>query len=202
MNDVYQKTLVLIKHDGVSRGLVGEILSRFERIGLKIVALKMVLPSKELADKHYLASEEWCINIGNRILEDYSKSDTKNIIEDFGTNNAKDIGMKIKEWNNEFLIAGPVIAIVLEGPEAIDLVRKMVGSTSPLESPMGTIRGDYTWDNRDISSKQKRPMYNLIHASSSIEDSKYEVNLWFSDSEICNYKTSDQDFMGWSSKLK
>jgi nucleoside-diphosphate kinase len=197
----YEQTLVLIKHDGVARGLIGEIISRFERVGLKIVGMKLVVPSIDVATKHYPSSEEWLLNVGNRVIEEYTANGV-DINKAFNTLNPKKIGEVIKSWNVEYLTFGPVVAIVLEGPGSVKLVRKMVGTTNPSESAPGTIRGDYTWDSGEVSNKHNRPFYNLIHASSSVVDAKIEINLWFSKSEIAEYELSKHSSMGWSGKLK
>jgi nucleoside-diphosphate kinase len=196
----YERTLVLIKHDGVARGLIGDIISRFEKVGLKIIAMKLVLVDVNRAEKHYPDSDEWYKNIGDRIISNYKEKNI-DVKKDFSTDDPIEIGKTIKSFNKEYLLSGPVVAMVLEGPEAIKIVRKLLGKTNPLESEPGTIRGDYTWDNNDTAGYYKRPIYNLMHASSSVEDSEYEIKLWFNTEEIFNYKTSSQDFMGWSGKL-
>jgi nucleoside-diphosphate kinase len=194
----YEKSLILIKHDGVSRSIVGEILSRFEKLGLKIIGMKMVFPDSYLAKKHYPVSEEWCLNVGNKVIDDYKNKNKLNELEkDFNTTDPFEIGKFINTSNEKYLTLGPVIAIVMEGPGCIKLIRKIVGSTYPIESPAGTIRGDYSWDNLDIATFQKRSIYNLIHASSSVEDAEYEINLWFKEDELFDYKISSQDYMGW-----
>ncbi len=199
-NYKYQRTLVLIKHDGVARGLVGDIISRFERIGLKIIAMKLILADDNRAKSHYPDSKEWYLNVGNRIISNYKEKEL-DVKKDFSTDDPIEIGKIIKSYNEEYLLAGPVVAMVLEGPEAIKIVRKILGLTNPLESPVGTIRGDYSWDNNELATLQKRPLYNLMHASSSEEDSSYEINLWFDKSELLDYKISPEDFTGWKSKL-
>ncbi len=197
----YEQTLVLIKHDAVARGLIGEIITRFERVGLKIVGMKFIVPSVDVATKHYPSSEEWLLNVGNRVVMEYENNGI-DIKQSFNTEDPKKIGEVIKSWNVEYLTFGPVLAIVLEGPGCIKLVRKMVGSTNPSESAPGTIRGDYTWDSGEVSNKYNRPFYNLIHASSSVEDAIIEIHLWFNESEISEYELSKHSSMGWSGKLK
>ena len=194
----YERSLILIKHDGVSRGVVGEILSRFEKLGLKIIGIKMVSPDTDLAKKHYPISEEWCLNVGNKVIEDYKNKNKLDELEgDFNTVDPFEIGKFISTLNEKYLTLGPVIAIVIEGPGCIKLIRKIVGTTYPIDSPAGTIRGDYSWDNLDIATFQKRSIYNLIHASGSSKDADYEINLWFRKDELFDYKISNQDYMGW-----
>src|SRR3989338_6090888 len=137
-----ERTLVLIKHDGVARGLTGEILARFEKVGLKIIALKMVQVSKEFAQKHYPVTEEWYAKVGGNTLDD-SKKYGVSALETLGTEHPVEIGKKIHAFNVDYLVVGPVVAVVLEGTHAIEIVRKLVGHTVPALAAPGTIRGDY-----------------------------------------------------------
>ena len=153
-----EKTLILIKPDGVERGLVGTILSRFENAGIKIAALKMVKVEKETALKHY--------------------------DEDL----AKRRGEKIREVMVEYVSKGTVVAAVLEGVSVIEVVRKITGDTEPKAALPGTIRGDYTHMSYDHADESEGPVKNVIHASSSKEDAEREIPLWFSESEIQDYQ--------------
>lgn len=197
----YEQTLVLIKHDGVSRGLVGEIITRFEKVGLKIVAMKLVSASLDIAKNHYPSTDDWFSNVGNRVIAEF-KEKKLDIFAKFETDNAIEIGKKIKEWNIEYLTFGPILAIVFEGPNSIKLVRKMIGDTNPSIAVPGTIRGDYSLDNGDVASMYFRPIYNLIHASSSVEDAIYEIDLWFNKNEIYEYDLAHHSVMGLNHKLK
>lgn len=197
----YERTLVLIKHDGVSRGLIGEIITRFEKVGLKIVAMKLVNASPDIAKNHYPSTEEWFQNVGNRVMNEF-KEKKLDLFDKFGTEDTIQIGKKIKEWNIEYLTFGPVLAVVLEGPNSVKLVRKMIGNTNPSEAVPGTIRGDYSLDAGDVATEYSRPIYNLIHASSSIEDAAYEIELWFDKSEIYEYTLAHHSVMGLNDKLK
>lgn len=156
MANTKERTLVLLKPDAVQRNLVGEIVGRFEKAGLKIVAMKLVLATKEQAYTHYKINP----NLPQTILDHLAK----------------------------FLSASPVVAMVLEGNKAIPVVRKLVGSTEPLQSAPGTIRGDYTLDSYDLADKDGRAVRNLVHASSSVEDAEKETKVWFKDNELVNYK--------------
>ncbi len=150
-----ERTLVLIKPDGVERGLTGRVIQRFEDVGLKLVGMKMVWVDKHFAKKHYAAHVEKPFYRG---LE-------------------------------AFIISGPVVAIVLEGVEAIDLVRKMVGPTEPKQAAPGTIRGDFSHHSYGHADKKKIAIKNLIHASCDKKDANAEVSLWFSDEELHGYET-------------
>ncbi len=197
----YEKTLVIIKHDGVARGIMGEIIHRFERVGLKLCAMKLVEATEEMGHKHYPNSKEWLETVGNRTLDEY-KEKKIDPIKRLGTDNPMEIGKLIKAWNVEYLTAGPVLAMVFEGPDAIKLVRKFVGSTVPALASPGTIRGDYSFDNADLANDLKRPFYNLIHASGNKEEADFEIDLWFNTDEIFDqHELSHHKAMGYTGKL-
>lgn len=161
-----EQTLIVFKPDAVQRGLVGEILSRFERVGLKIVASKMVSPERQHFYKHY---EE----IGQMITRR---------------------GNKAFDLTLEFMTQGPVIAMVLEGVEAVSLVRKLVGPTEPKAAQPGTIRGDYSHMSFGYADSKNAGVPNLIHASGDSSEAKLEINHWFEPSEIYKYKSTHEHF--------
>jgi nucleoside-diphosphate kinase len=189
-----EQTLVLIKPDGVARGIVGEILHRFERAGIKIVALKLVWPSEELADKHYPKDDRFVTTLGNRTLESYKE---KNVDpqEELGMSSALEIGTFVRGTLTRSLTWGPVIAMVLEGNEVIAQVRAMAGSTLPSMAAPGTIRGDFSVDSSSLANAKKRALRNIIHASGNREEAEFEVNLWFTPDEIVQYKRATDDVM-------
>lgn len=190
-----EQTLIVYKPDALARGLVGEILQRFERVGLKIVGMKMMRVSKILADKHYPASRETFINgMGKKTLENYLSLGI-DPVKEFGSDDPHVIGLAIREWLVTMITADPVIAVVLEGPHAVELVRKMVGHTLPLASAPGTIRGDYSFDSSYLANTGSRPIKNLLHASGELEEAKYEVDLWFEKPEIHSYKRVEEEVM-------
>ena len=154
-----ERTFVMIKPDGVERNLTGEIISRFEKVGLKIVGLKMHWVDEEFARKHY--TEDITIRRGEKV---------RNLLVDFIRN-------------------GPVVAMVLEGVEAIEVVRKSVCATQPKEAMPGTIRGDYTHVSYSHADKHGIAVKNVIHASSDKKDADYEVNLWFDKDDLHSYET-------------
>jgi nucleoside-diphosphate kinase len=178
-----ERTVVLIKPDGVRRGLIGEIISRFEKIGLKMIACKLVKVPKELAFKHYGYDESWFENVGKKVLQFYREHGL-DPNEEIGTMEPKKIGKLVQEWNVNYLTEGPVLAMIWQGPHAVEIVRKIVGPTYPNQAPPGTIRGDYSWDSPLTSNSEKRSVYNLIHASGKPEEAELEIQLWFKEKEI------------------
>jgi len=182
-----QKTLVILKPDSVKRGLVGEIISRFEKAGLKIVALKMVWFTKEMAEKFYNFNRDWYEKVGATLIERYKEAGL-DPLEEFGTTDAITIGKKVREWIIEYITSGPVVAIVLEGVNAVDVVRKLVGPTEPMKAPAGTIRGDYSHMSFAYANWNKMSVRNVVHASDSEESAKREISIVFKPEEIYEYR--------------
>ncbi len=190
-----EKTLIVLKPDAVLRGLTGELLSRFERAGLKLVAAKMVSVDQELAKKHYPESrEEWLKLLGHKTLDNYKelKKDTK---KEMGTDDPLELGKMVRGWLLDYISSGPVFAAVLQGPHAVELVRKITGHTLPFKADPGTIRGDFSFDSSHLANTGKRAIKNLIHASGNLEEAEYEIPLWFSKEEICSYERSEERAM-------
>lgn len=185
-----EQTLVVLKPDAVKRGLIGEIIKRFENVGLTVVAVKLLTAKLDLVEKHYPADrEELWVGIGNKTLENYKDLDM-DPMDSLGTKDPKEIGKMVRVWLMDYIMEGPVLAIVFEGPHAVELVRKITGHTLPLVSAPGTIRGDYSYDSSYLANSAKRPIKNLIHASGNKDEAEYEIPLWFSKEEIHNYKRS------------
>lgn len=179
-----ERTLVVFKPDAMARGLIGEIITRFEKVGLKIVAVKLLKAPRELVEKHYPDDrEELWVGIGNKTLENYRDLDM-DPTESLGTSDAKEIGKMVRVWLMDYIMEAPVLALVLESPHAVELVRKMIGHTLPLVAAPGTIRGDFSFDSSYLANSNKRPIRNLLHASGNVEEAEYEIPLWFEPSEI------------------
>lgn len=178
-----EHTLALIKPDGVQRGLIGEIIGRFEKSGLKIVAMKMVWPDKKLVGKHYTDSVEYNTEVGEKALAHSLKHGNKL------KGKALEIGLKIRDTNIRYLSCGPVMALVLEGNAAIQNVRNIIGGTNPLTADIGTIRGDLTIDDFAQADIERRAVRNMMHASSELHEAKREIALWFNKDEIHDYRT-------------
>lgn len=181
-----ERTLVLIKPDGVKRGLNGQIINRLERAGLKIVAIKLVQPTKEHYNQHYPSDKAYLINLAEKTLKTYKEygMDAK---KDFGTMDKKKIGQKIKQWIVDFMSSGPVVAMVIQGMHAVDNVRMIIGPTLPVFAPPGTIRGDFSLDSPAFANIVKRCVKNLVHASGDLKEAEQEIKLWFAPEEIHEY---------------
>jgi len=179
-----EKTLVLIKPDAVSRGLIGKIISRIEDIGLKIIAMKMIWADSKLAEKHYALDEAWAKNVYEK-----TKKTREAAGEPFPFKDHMAYGKMIQSWNINFLKEGPAIALITEGPHAVEIIRKIVGSTEPRQANPGTIRGDFAMvESYAIANDKGRVLRNLIHASDSPENAEREIELWFQKHELHNYK--------------
>jgi nucleoside-diphosphate kinase len=190
-----ERTLVILKPDAIQRGIVGDIVQRFERVGLKLVGAKMFQPERELLDQHYPKDrDELILGIAKKTLENY-KEQGLDVMADFGTDDPKAVGLKVQEWLVDFMSSSPVLAFVLEGPHAIEVVRKIVGSTLPAKAAPGTIRGDYSFDSSALANLAKRPIRNLVHASGDAKEAEFEINLWFNDDELQDYPTIHQKHM-------
>lgn len=188
-----ERTLLLIKPDAVMRGLIGVICQRFEQAGLKIVACKMVFPTRKLLDGHFPKSEEWIRGMGEKTLETYREYGI-DPVDILGTADALAIGQKIKEWNYRYLTLGPVMVIALEGIHAVDTVRKLIGHTLPYKASPGTIRGDFSINAPDLANVVGSACKNLVHASGTTEEAEQEIANWFSSAELLEWQRTD-DFV-------
>lgn len=189
-----ERTFMLIKPDGIKRGLVGECVKRVEQRGLKIIAMKMIRATEEHAREHYPGTDVWLKGMGEKTLETYVKYG-KDAEHELGTKNPLEIGKKVYQWNTEFLTSGPAVALVISGIHAIDMVRKIVGKTIPAFAEMGTIRGDFSVDSPVLANTGKRAIHNLVHASGDPQEADHEIEHWFSPEEIHDYKRAEEDIM-------
>lgn len=193
----YERTLVLLKPDAVQRGLMGEIITRFERKGLKIVAMKFTKATEEQARLHYYWSDEEKVKTGNRTIEIYRSKGIE--LEKTPIEIAEDVQNRLVR----FMLAGPILAMVIEGAHAIEHVRKLVGHGSPLQADVGTIRADFTIDSYLLADEANRAARNLVHASSSKEEAEREIKVWFEESEITDYELAIEKIlysMEWEEK--
>jgi nucleoside-diphosphate kinase len=190
----HERTLILVKPDGVQRALSGTILARFEQVGLKIVGLKMVQAQRAVLECHYPADEAWVRTIGGKTREAF-ESYGLDVRAMLGTDDPATIGRQVRGWLIEFMQTTPVIAAVLEGVHAVSITRKIVGKTLPVFAEPGTIRGDFSTDAPTVANAGRRPVRNLIHASGTVEEAEHEVPLWFSPHELYAYRRADEDAM-------
>ena len=187
-----EQTFVMVKPDGVKRGLVGKIISRFERMGLKIVAMKMVYAEDEILLKHYNAEDpKTLLRWGEKTLKTYTQYG-KDAIKDLGTDDPMELCKMVKGWLFDYVKSGPMVAMILEGKHAVDNVIAAAGPTMPVNAPAGTIRGDYSTDSAAYANAEKRGVANLVHISASLEEAKIEKALWFTPEEIKNYKRAEE----------
>jgi nucleoside-diphosphate kinase len=179
-----ERTLVIIKPDGLQRSLIGEIIGRYERTGLKLVAMKMMTPTEDFAVKHYydVGGDEWLEAVGAKARAAYEQ---KGMQSPYPTN--KDNGWAVLKSNAKYLSSGPVVCMIWEGNQACALVRKITGSTEPLSSDVGTIRGDLTLDSYQLADVDRRSVRNLIHASGNPSEAAKEIPIWFKDEELQDY---------------
>lgn len=178
----FERTLVIIKPDGIQRSLISEIIKRYEQIGLKLVGIKMMVPSAELITKHYTLDPEWRLRTGLKTIKGYTdKGQTPPVTDP----------LKVTEILLtklvEYMTKGPVIAMVWQGAHAVEIVRKLTGGTEPLMSDIGTIRGDFVLDSYRMSDADGRSIRNLIHASGSVKEAQDEIVHWFKKEEIFDY---------------
>jgi len=189
-----QRALLIIKPDGVQRGIIGKIITRFETVGLKIIGLKFEMATSEKVVAHYPETEAWFKKVGERTLTNYQKKglDARTV---FRTNDAVSIGKIVKGWLVTYFQESPVFMAVVEGYDCIEIVRKLSGNTIPVLAAPGTVRGDFSHDTIDLANEQNRPLRNIIHASDSPEDGEKEVNLWFTKEELFSYEPAGEKFM-------
>lgn len=197
----HERTLVILKPDAVQRGLVGEILSRFEKKGLKIVAMKMLWPTDKQAKDHYFWSDEEKEASGGRTIEAYKAKGLKI------TKSAKEYAEDVQRRLYSYLQSGPVIVMIIEGAHAIEHVRKLVGHGNPLSADVGTIRADLTIDSYVVADEVDRAARNLVHASGNQSESSREIKVWFKENEIVDFDLAiekilyDKDWEGTREKL-
>ena len=184
-----ERSLIILKPDTVQRSLVGEVIKRFEQTGLKFIAIKMFVPTKEQLEKHYNKDDAWFETKGERIISDLKEQGLS--IE----KEPMEYGKGIIDTIIDYMTAAPVVALIIEGNKAVDVVTKLVGTTEPSTSDVGTIRGDFTVDSYGHSSYENRAVRNLIHCSESPEEAEREIEVWFDDDEIMEYITAQERIM-------
>ena len=181
-----ERTLVLLKPDAVTRGIVGEILTRFERSGIKIVAMKLVSASEKQAGEHYADDENWLKSVGEKTLTSYEKKGIKL------NRTALEHGKIVRKQLIDFVSMSPIVAVVLEGHNVVKHVRKLVGPTAPADAAPGTIRGDFSFETYQMADTLERPLQNLIHASGEVLEAEREIKVWFTPEEIHSWSRIDE----------
>jgi nucleoside-diphosphate kinase len=187
-----ERTVVLVKPDGVKRGLTGEIIHRFEQRNLKVIALKMIWATREEMDKHYPHDEAWIRRVGEKTKSTYDKYGY-DLEGELGTTDLLEVGKMVRGWLLDFMTSGPVVKIIVQGVHSVDMVRKICGVTMPYMADMGTIRGDYSVDSAAAANKEKRSVHNLVHASETPAEAENEMKNWFTKEEIHSYKRMEDD---------
>lgn len=189
MHPKNERTFVIIKPDGVQRSLIGEITKRFERTGLKLVAMKLFVADQDRLWRHYNKDDAWYLSKGEKTVKNLEAAGRK--IEKSAMEYGKDIiGALVK-----FMSCGPVVAMVWEGNQAVNIVKKLVGDTQPLTSAVGTIRGDFTVDSYDLSNVDGRAVRNLVHCSDQPSEALREIDIWFNQNEIFNYRQIQEEVL-------
>jgi nucleoside-diphosphate kinase len=184
-----ERALVILKPDAVQRSLMGEIIGRFERVGLKFVACKFMIPTEEQLIEHYNKDDAWCLEKGERTINDLKESGLP--VEKEALEYGRDIVRSIIKVMQE----SPVMAMVVEGNQATTVARKLAGATEPRTSDVGTIRGDFTIDSYGHAMYENRSVRNLVHCSDEPAEAEREIKVWFKDEEIMDYVTAQERIM-------
>ncbi len=185
-----ERTLIIIKPDGIQRTLVGDIIGRYERLGLKLIGMKMLVPKEDHVEKHYTLDPGWRMANGEKTIKSYQdKGLTPPSLDPM------EVSGRTLENLKRYMTSGPVIAMAWQGANAVKIVRKVTGGTEPLTSDMGTIRGDFVLDSYQMADTDVRAIRNLIHASGSVEEAEMEIPHWFRDEELINYRLVQEQIL-------
>jgi len=185
-------TFLMVKPDGVRRGLSGEVIRRVEQVGLKIVAMEMIRPSRKTIDDHYPKDKGWITRLGEKTLSTYEKFGY-DAVKELGTAKAEKIGPMVRKWLIDFMSSAPVVIMAVKGVHAVAMVRKLAGPTMPVDAPLGTLRGDFSVDSPAAANREKRSVFNIVHASETEAEAKHEIKHWFGKSIIHDYSRTDDE---------
>ena len=185
-----ERTLIIIKPDGVQRNLIGEIIKRYERVGLKLVAMKMMVSTPDHIEQHYTLDPEWRRITGEKTIASYIKKG-----EIPWTTDPLEVTTVLLNTLKKFMVSGPVIAMVWEGMHATEIGRKVTGGTEPRSSDVGSIRGDFVMDSYLMADTDKRAIRNLLHASCSAREAEMEIAHWFKKEEITDYRLVQDEIL-------
>ncbi|MCX6781964.1 MAG: nucleoside-diphosphate kinase [Candidatus Magasanikbacteria bacterium] len=189
MTNKNERTFVIVKPDGVQRSLVGEIIRRIERVGLKLIGIKFIVPTEDQCWAHYNKDDVWFETKGAKMIE--SRKTNGLPVDKPAVEYGKDIVRALVK----FMTCGPVVAMVWQGNESAGIVKKIVGGTEPLTSDVGTIRGDLTLDSYDLSGMDDRAVRNLVHCSDKPEEAEREIKIWFKEDEIIKYRLVTEEIL-------
>jgi nucleoside-diphosphate kinase len=178
-----EKTLVVIKPDGIQRSLIGDIIKRYEQVGLKLIGIKMLVPTPDFVEKHYTVDPNWKKISGEKSIKSYTDKGLKHPVSDDPIKVMDVVLEKLKKY----MASGPVIAMAWQGAHAVGVVRKITGGTEPRSSDVGTIRGDWVLDSYEMADADNRSVRNLIHASGTVAEAEAELALWFKPQEFIDY---------------
>jgi nucleoside-diphosphate kinase len=190
MSLIKERSVVIIKPDGIQRSLIGEVIKRIERSGLKLIAIKMIVPTDEQIERHYTNDPEWIKNVGKKSIDSYLEKDLEP-----PTTDPIEAGERILKVLKRYMTSGPVIAMIWQGAGAVGVVRKITGGTEPLTSDVGTIRGDFVLDSYKLADTDGRAIRNLIHASGAVNEAEREIDIWFDPSEIIDYRLVQEQIL-------
>lgn len=182
-----ERTLIVIKPDGVKRGLIGTIFEVFENVGLKLLAAKMVKPDQQVIKNHYPGTKEWIKEMGEKTLASFKQSGLE-VKKQMGTDDSYQLGQFVYDRLIKYWMEGPIIVSVWEGPGAITIARKLRGHTIPALAEAGTLHGRYSFDNSPLSASLNRVVKTFVHASGSVEEAEREIKYWFPKMEFKNYE--------------
>ncbi len=183
-----ERTFLMVKPDGVQKGLIGEIIKRIEQRDLKIVAIEMFSATSEQVNNHYPKDEVWISRLGDKTLSTYHKYNI-DPIKELGTDKNSEIGAMVRAWLVDYMTSAPLVRMVVQGLHAVDMVRKIAGPTLPYLADMGTIRGDFSNDSPILGNIEKRAVMNLVHASETAKEAKHEIEFWFGGTDrVFDYK--------------
>ncbi|HPT08346.1 MAG TPA: nucleoside-diphosphate kinase [bacterium] len=189
INPKKEQTFVILKPDAIQRSMIGELISRIEKTGLKLVALKMINATEDQCWKHYNKDDKWFLEKGQKIVDNMTKAGLP--IE----KEAIEYGRDIIEALVKFMTCSPIIPMIFEGNKAVGIVKKIVGGTEPLTSDVGTIRGDLTLDSYELANFDGRAIRNLIHCSDEVTEAQREIAIWFNQDEIKKYRLVSEQIL-------
>ena len=186
-NQSVEKTLIIIKPDAIKRGLVGTVITVFENVGLKLLAAKMLKPSKDVIKNHYPGSSSWIREMGEKTIASFKQSGA-DVKKKMGTDDPAKLGQFVYDRLIKYWSEGPIIVMVWQGPDAIQIARKLRGHTIPLLAQSGTLHGNYSFDSSTLSSSLDRVVKTFVHASGDVEEAEREIKYWFPKTEFKNYE--------------